>query len=414
MYSLPTEITETGETVPHRGWIFYDRDCRSCSELATRLSSTFATRGFEFAPLQERWVQDRLGMSATEAVAEMRVLMRTAEKLSGADAMIFLAEHVWWVSPLAWFAALPGARALLRRLYAHVAANRHCAISTQPTLLKGRTRWLPLIVLPLLALATKPILPAWGFMWAMAFAIFAGCKWLTLSLARMQMPDAPPLRATAYLFAWPGMDAARFLSWTQAPLLGTRAALAQAVAAIARVSVGAVFLCGVARHAPNELLTGWLGMIGMILLLHFGVFDLVSLAWRKLRVDAPPLMKAPLRSRSVDEFWGRRWNAAFNQLATRFVFRPVARRCGPALATVAAFGASGFVHELVISLPAGAGYGLPTAYFLLQGAALLVERRFGSSRLFTIIVVAAPAFWLFHPAFVRRVILPFMQAIGAL
>jgi hypothetical protein len=57
---------------------------------------------------------------------------------------------------------------------------------------------------------------------------------------------------------------------------------------------------------------------------------------------------------------------------------------------------------------------LPTAYFLLQGTALLVERRLGSSRPFTILVVAAPAFWLFHPPFVGQVILPFMKAIGAL
>ena len=31
---------------------------------------------------------------------------------------------------------------------------------------------LPLVLLPLLALYFKPVLPAWGFMWAMAFAIF--------------------------------------------------------------------------------------------------------------------------------------------------------------------------------------------------------------------------------------------------
>jgi hypothetical protein len=28
--------------------------------------------------------------------------------------------------------------------------------------------------------------------------------------------------------------------------------------------------------------------------------------------------------------------------------------------------------------------------------------------------VAVPAFWLFHPPFIRIVILPFMKAIGAL
>ena len=89
-----------------------------------------------------------------------------------------------------------------------------------------------------------------------------------------------------------------------------------------------------------------------------------------------------------------------------------------------AFGVSGLVHELVISLPADVGFGLPTAYFILQAIALLAERtragkRCGLGRgvtgtVFTLLVVTAPAFWLFHPAFVRRVILPFMQAIGAL
>jgi hypothetical protein len=37
-----------------------------------------------------------------------------------------------------------------------------------------------------------------------------------------------------------------------------------------------------------------------------------------------------------------------------------------------------------------------------------------SGWLFTMLVVAGPAFWLFHPPFIGRVVLPFMQAIGAL
>jgi len=37
-----------------------------------------------------------------------------------------------------------------------------------------------------------------------------------------------------------------------------------------------------------------------------------------------------------------------------------------------------------------------------------------SGWLFTMIVVGAPAYWLFHPPFVTRVIIPFMRAIGAL
>ena len=70
----------------------------------------------------------------------------------------------------------------------------------------------------------------------------------------------------------------------------------------------------------------------------------------------------------------------------------------------------------MISLPAAGGYSLPTAYFLLQGIGILTERALPQIRgqIFTIVITAAPAFWLFHPPFVRNVILPFMKAIGAL
>ena len=413
MSSVLTEITESVEATPASGWIFYDGDCRSCSDLAARLSDVFARRGFIFQPLQAKWVQQALGMSEVEALGEMRVLTRDGRARSGADAIVFLAAQVWWMSPLSWFARLPRARTLLRKLYRWVAAHRHCRLEIAPSRLIN-TRWLPLILLPLAALTARPILPAWGFMWAMAGAIFLGCKWLTLCSAKMRLGAVCPLRAAAYLLTWPGMDAERFLSWSVPAHLATPEFIKTAAAALARVAVGALLLFVIARRAADPLLAGWIGMIGFVLLLHFGLFDLVSAAWRKLRIDAPPIMNAPLRSKTVAEFWGRRWNAAFNQLAMKLVFRPIARRSNAAVATLSAFGVSGLVHELVISLPAGGGYGLPTVYFLLQGAALLVERRLGSSRLLTIVVVAAPAFWLFHPPFVRHVILPFMQAVGAL
>jgi alginate O-acetyltransferase complex protein AlgI len=189
---------------------------------------------------------------------------------------------------------------------------------------------------------------------------------------------------------------------------------------VARIFLGAFLLFAIARRIIDPILTGWIGMVGMILILHFGVFALLSVGWRALRVHARPIMDAPLRSTSVAEFWGRRWNGAFNDLALGLVFQPVARRIGVTAATLSAFTVSGLVHELVISLPAGAGYGLPTGYFVLQGLAVLAQRKSAALRgnipgwLFTMIIVAAPAFWLFHPPFVSRVILPFMQAIGAL
>ena len=134
-------------------------------------------------------------------------------------------------------------------------------------------------------------------------------------------------------------------------------------------------------------------------------------------------MRNPARSISLAEFWGRRWNTAFHELATRFAFRPLRSLAGGAAATLLVFAGSGLIHELVISVPAHAGYGLPTGYFMIQGLGVAGERtRLGRrlglgrgwrGRVFTLAVAAGPAFFLFPPPFVRTVILPMLAAIGA-
>jgi alginate O-acetyltransferase complex protein AlgI len=165
-------------------------------------------------------------------------------------------------------------------------------------------------------------------------------------------------------------------------------------------------------------------MLGLILLLHFGTFHLIALFWQAMGVDAQPIMAKPILSQSLAEFWGKRWNLGFRQLAHEFIFRPAQKRVGVTAASMLVFLASGLIHDLVISVPARAGYGLPTVYFLLQGIGVAIERsalgrRIGlqkalTGRTFAVLITALPAFWLFHPPFVLRVILPFMRAIHAL
>jgi alginate O-acetyltransferase complex protein AlgI len=172
----------------------------------------------------------------------------------------------------------------------------------------------------------------------------------------------------------------------------------------------------------SDLLAGWEGMVGVVLVLHFGVFKVLSLLWEMHGVRAEPLMRAPLLSNSLAEFWGSRWNSAFNNLVHQVAFVPLARNIGGPPALLLVFVISGCVHELVISVPARGGFGLPTLYFLAQGTALLVERsqwgrrrglgRGTIGRSFMLAVVAAPLFWLFHPLFVSRVIVPMLKAIG--
>jgi hypothetical protein len=51
--------------------------------------------------------------------------------------------------------------------------------------------------------------------------------------------------------------------------------------------------------------------LGLILLLHFGTFQIVAFLWQSLGVKAEPIMSAPLRSISLGEFWGSDWRSAF-------------------------------------------------------------------------------------------------------
>ena len=280
--------------------------------------------------------------------------------------------------------------------------------------------WMPLILLPTLSILCRNAMLPWAFMWTLAFAIFAGLKWQSWWFADSSGSVG---RSAAYLLAWPGMDADAFL--------GGRAAVKIPSArewlwALSKTFAGAALLWVVARMVPAEhpLVRGWVGLFGLILLLHFGSFHLLALFWQSKGIDAQQIMDHPLASKSLSEFWGNRWNLGFRQLAFDIIFRPLHRRIGAVSASLLVFLASGLIHDLVISVPARGGYGLPTAYFLIQGFGVALERskagkRLGLQRgvggwLFLFIVAAAPAFWLFHPPFVLRVILPFMQAIRAL
>ena len=169
---------------------------------------------------------------------------------------------------------------------------------------------------------------------------------------------------------------------------------------------------------------GWVGMIGLVMSLHFGLFHVLSCVWRGVGVDARPLMDKPLASATLSEFWGRRWNTAFRDLTHRFMFRPLNARFNAPTAVMVGFVFSGLIHDLVISLPAGGGYGGPTVYFVLQGVTILMQRtklakRSGLNRgwkgwAFTWAVLILPLPLLFHPPFVLNVIVPFMKAMGGL
>jgi hypothetical protein len=264
-------------------------------------------------------------------------------------------------------------------------------------------------------------LPRWAVMWLLAVAMFAAGK-----AAMLRGAGLHGWRFAAFALGWVGMDPAPFRGSARIDGASRLPSLAWP---LANTIVGAVLLWGVARHFAHPLAAGWMGMIGLILCLHFGAFGLLAHAWRVVGIPVIPIMRCPIAATSLTEFWGRRWNLPFRDLAHRLVFTPVSRRWGHKAALWASFAASGVAHEIVISVPAGAGFGLPTAYFLLQACGSVLERRTNrvtrqylrrtdrslrlAGWLRTHAFTVLPACLLFHPPFVERVMVPFFHAIGA-
>ena len=420
---MTTEITDNNGIHGRRSWLFYDAACPLCVVWAERFRGWLRRRGIYLLALQAPGVAERLGLSGRELLKEMRLLTAAGRVYGGAEAVSQIARQTWWGWPLFALSRAPGVMPLFARLYRRIAQRRNChggACRRKPA---GRwPGWLPLAVLPFVAILFKPALPAWGFMWTMAFAIFLGCKWLTWWSARTKAPRNKLLPSLAYLLAWPGMDAEAFLNDKSVPKKQAR--LGRCFSAT-RMLFGIWLVWGGAglAHPKHPLLAGWIGLVGLGFILHFGFFNLLALAWQSAGFDAQPVMRSPILARSLAEFWAKRWNAAFHHLAHTYAFNPLRRRIGPKRATLIVFFISGLVHELVISLPADSGYGLPTAYFSLQGFGLLVERSVLGRRLglghgllgwlFWAVIVGGPAFWLFHPPFVHQVILPFLRQIGS-
>ncbi len=235
-----------------------------------------------------------------------------------------------------------------------------------------------------------------------------------------------PWQWLAFTTLWPGMRPGLFaaaggparaggrpLLWSGAGWLASGAVLV----GLARL----VWVLGPSRLSANttRLLATILLLPGLSLIVHFGIFSLLAGAWRWAGVDCRPLFRAPLASKSLMEFWGRRWNLAFSEMTALAVYRPLAARAGVSAATVAAFLFSGVLHELAISVPVGAGYGLPLLYFTLHGGLVLGERRLQHAgrpvdrsawrgRLWTLAWLGLPLPILFHPPFLRGVLWPLL------
>jgi hypothetical protein len=236
--------------------------------------------------------------------------------------------------------------------------------------------------------------------------------------------------AAAYLTVWPGMDPRPFEARAAAggaERAGGRDAVRRPEVAwrwlargLAGMAAGGALLLALAAAAPalGDGVLGWGGIAGLLLAVHLGWADVLCALLRLAGFRVGRLFDAPLASRSLADFWSRRWNLAFVDMDRLLFLGPLRRLLGRRLAVPAVFGVSGLLHELAISYPAGAGWGGPMAYFALHAALVAAEPalRVGrwplaAARAWTWLWLLGPLPLLFHADFRAALVVPLVHAL---
>jgi alginate O-acetyltransferase complex protein AlgI len=220
-----------------------------------------------------------------------------------------------------------------------------------------------------------------------------------------------PGRWLAFALGWPGMNPETFAA-PRAPHPDGADLVRRG---ILRLTTGALLVLA-ARFvwiiSARPALAAAPLLAGLSLILHFGLFTFLAGLWRLFGIPCMAPFEAPFLAASLSDFWAHRWNRPFSELVQLAIYRPVASLAGRGGGLFAGFLLSGFLHELAISVPARAGYGRPLAYFALQGALVLLEKRRLArglpppGRALTILAFALPVPLLLIPEFLRGAIWP--------
>ena len=143
---------------------------------------------------------------------------------------------------------------------------------------------------------------------------------------------------------------------------------------------------GVFELAPGHSgARAWALRWGFGLVLVYTSFESVHstllFAYRGLGLRMPRINDDPVRSTTLAEFWGRRWNRVVSGWLRDYLFFPLARRRRPKLGILAAFAGSTVLHFWFAWVPLDLlGGAMMASFFLVHGAGLVLERELGVAR----------------------------------
>lgn len=292
------------------------------------------------------------------------------------------------------------------------------------TLTPDRLRRPVSIAMPLLAAGLffwqAPLMVPWQRLVITTFGLLQLIKAVILLriYRREQIGSFATTGLLAYFSVWPGMDPEP-LRKRQIPVDENGSRFVRGLK---------FFLAGIALAVATAIwqpelgmLSGWTGLFSLLLIIHFGYSEILTTLMRLTGWNLGPLFNEPFKSNSLRDFWSRRWNLAFVEM-DRILFVPGLKRLfGIRTAVFLVFVISGLLHDLCISGSAGAGWGLPTLYFLLHGSAVLLETRLLGrntsptlTRIWTWLWILLPLPLLFTEPFRAAFIMPFFQWLHAI
>jgi predicted DCC family thiol-disulfide oxidoreductase YuxK len=125
MISLASELTDT-KGRHARGWLFFDAECEFCTRIARWLARPMKRRRLAAAPLQDPRVAALLGLPRDELLRAIRFVRDDGTQYSAADALLAVADELWWARPLVWVSRIPGMMFVLRAGYQWGARRWRC------------------------------------------------------------------------------------------------------------------------------------------------------------------------------------------------------------------------------------------------------------------------------------------------
>lgn len=151
-------------------------------------------------------------------------------------------------------------------------------------------------------------------------------------------------------------------------------------------AVVAVATWGIVRVAPEldgpaYWLVRWSFGVGFCYAVIETLQSILLIAYGLGGIGLPRINDAPIRSTTLAEFWGRRWNRVVAGWLRDYLFLHFARRRQVTRGVCVAFAGSTILHFWIAWVPLDVEAGLMMgSFFVVHGLALVLERRLGVDR----------------------------------